>query len=199
MHFRGILKLYLLFFFVACFENKSKVEYSKPVTETISQQDHRKSEKYPAQYELPDSIHLTPIKNEFYRNQFGFLYEKTTAQREFNGELKDVEYFNGIISQEIDPNSFQQIGNSWFAKDHKNIYYSRPTSGGWQITKVEHADVNTFKIIDGNYKYAVDKNNFFNATEKIEGFIPLKTEQIKDKEGKVIKLKMKNKKLDLEP
>lgn len=199
MHFRGILKFYLLFFFVACFENKSKTEYSKPVTETISQQDNRKFEKYPAQYELQDSIHLTYIKNEFYRNQFGFLYEKTTAQRDINGQLKDVEYFNGVISQEIDPDSFQQIGNSWFAKDYKNVYYSRPTSGGREITKVEHADVNTFKIIDGNYKYAVDKGNFFNATEKIEGFIPLKTEQIKNKEGKVIELKMKNKKLDLEP
>ncbi|UHO40690.1 DKNYY domain-containing protein [Chryseobacterium capnotolerans] len=89
------------------------------------------------------------------------------------------------------------MGNSWFAKDYKNVYYSRPTSGGREITKVEHADVNTFKIIDGNYKYAVDKGNFFNATEKIEGFIPLKTEQIKNKEGKVIELKMKNKNLIL--
>lgn len=199
MNFRNIFKLYLLFFFAACSENKSKTKYSQPSAENILKKDNRKSEKYPAQYELQDSVQLTHIKNIFYRNEFGFLYEKTMAQRELDGSLKDVEYFNGIISQEIDPNSFQQIGDSWFAKDHKNVYYSRPTSGGKQITKIENADANTFKILDGNYRYAVDKNNFFYETEKMKDFIPSKTEQIKDKEGKVVTLIMKNKKVNLEP
>ncbi|WP_115970343.1 DKNYY domain-containing protein [Chryseobacterium pennae] len=199
MNFRTIFKLYLLFFFVACFEKKSKTEYSQPSTENILQKDNRKSEKYPAQYELQDSVQLTHIKNTFYRNEFGFLYEKTIAQREFKGVLKDAEYFNGSIPQEIDPESFQQIEDSWFAKDYGNVYYSRPTSGGRQITKIENVDVNTFKILDGNYRYAVDKSHFFYETEKIKDFIPLKTEQIKDGEGKVIELKMKNKKVNLEP
>ncbi len=199
MKFRNIFKLYLLFFFAACSENKSKTEYSKSVTDTISKQSNRKSEKYPAQYELKDSVQLAHIKDTFYRNEFGFLYEKTTAQRELNGSLKDVEYFNGIISQEIDPDAFQQIEDSWFAKDHKNVYYSRITSGGRQISKIENADVRTFKILDGNYRYAVDKSHFFYETEKIKDLIPSKTEQIKDEMGKVVSLKVKNKKLNLEP
>lgn len=188
---------FITFLLISCSKNENTVQIKEKANNDVNLLS-QKIEKHPAEYALKDSVKLSRIKNDFYKNDYGFLYQKTSAQKEFNGHLKDVEYFNGVIAQEIDPNTFQQIESSWFAKDHENIYYFRPTSGGMQISKIKSADIKTFQILKGNYKYAVDKNNFYKETDKIEGFIPLKTEQIQDHSGKVIKLKMANSEMNLE-
>ncbi|GAA5083043.1 hypothetical protein GCM10023210_01110 [Chryseobacterium ginsengisoli] len=188
---------FITFLLISCSKNENTIQIKEKSNNDVNQLS-QKIEKHPAEYDLKDSVKLSYIKNDFYKNEYGFLYQKTLAQREFNGQLKDVEYFNGVIPQEIDPNTFQQIESSWFAKDHRNIYYYRPTSGGIQISKIENADVQTFHILKGNYKYALDKNNFYKESDKIKRFIPLKTEQIQDHRGKVIKLKMANSEMNLE-
>lgn len=197
MKFNKILIFFLIIFLFSCSgKNNNITEHSK--ANNIEKKDSIIVEKNPAEYELKDSIKLRHIKNEFYRNKYGFLYEKTLAQKEYNGHLKDVVYFNGVIAQEIDPNSFQQIDDSWYAKDNENVYYYRPTRGGMIISIIDNVDIHTFKIIEGYYRYAVDKNSFYYENEKIKGFIPGKTELINNKNGKVIKLKMRNNELILE-
>ncbi|KFE97885.1 DKNYY domain-containing protein [Chryseobacterium luteum] len=194
---KKIITFSIVFLLISCSEKK-ETHKIRPLQEKPENTPNQSYQTNPAEYDLKDSTKLIPIKNDFYKNEHGFLYHRTFAQREFNGHLEEAEYFNGVIPQEIDPNTFQQIENSLFAKDHKNIYYFHPTSGGIQISKIESTDVKTFQILKGNYKYAVDKNNFYKEADKIEKFIPLKTEQIKDSKGKVIKLKMANKEISLE-
>lgn len=196
MKISNVFKLSYLLLILACSENKVESKLDSKIDLNDSE---LKFQKHPIQYELKDSLQLTHIKNEFYRNKYGFLYERTISQREFNGRLKAVEYFNGMIPQEINPKLFQQMEDSWFAEDGKNVYYFCPTSGGVQIAKIENADVKTFKILDGNYKYAADKHSFFYENKRIADLIPSKTKQIKDRNGKVIKLNMKSIEKNLEP
>ncbi len=195
---KKIIILFITFLLIYCTKERKIVPHSKKRDDHFVNKSSRKFERYPAEYDLKDSVKLVHIKNNFYKNKYGFLYQKTFAQKEFNGHLKDIEYFNGVIPQEIDPHTFQPIENSWFAKDNRTIYYYHPTSGGIQISKIKNADVQTFHVLKGNYKYAADKNNFYKETEIIEKFIPLRTKQITDDKGEVIKLKMSNNEINLD-
>jgi hypothetical protein len=56
------------------------------------------------------------------------------------------------------------------------------------ISNIENADVNTFAILKGHYKYASDKNHFYNESEIIEGFIPSKTILMLDGEQHIIEI-----------
>lgn len=151
-----------------------------------------KSLQNPRQHDLKDSLQLTHIKGQFYKNKNGFLYQKTIAQQEQNGRLTDIEYFNGMLPQEIDPETFQPIGDSWYAKDSKHIYYQQPTGGGLKIILLKNVHSPTFKVLSGCSNYAADSKHFYYRTEEISNFIPAKTTLVKDKNGKVIQLKMNN-------
>ena len=117
------------------------------------------------EYVLKDSIYLIFIKNKFYKNKYGHLYDKTEATKD---GLNYKTYFNGCIPQEIDPITFVELEGS-FAKDKNYVYYVRPTSGGMQMIKIEKADPKTFKIFKGVYKLGVDENYFFDETDIVEG------------------------------
>lgn len=150
-----------------------------------------------AQFDLKDSLKLRHIKNQFYKSQTGHLYEKTITQREINGHLADVGYFNGYFSQEVDPLSFEEL-DGWYAKDKSNVYYYRPTSGGMQISKLEKADAKTFKILKGHYKYASDKNYFYDEIKIIEGYKPSKTIFTFDNKKRATEMNCGNKKYKFE-
>ncbi len=141
-----------------------------------------------AELELKDSLSLTHITGLFYKNKQGQLFERTFSDREIDGSntLVSVEYFNGYLPQDLDPFTFEQL-DGWFAKDKKYAYYYRPTSGGMLCVKLDSADTKSFKVISGQYLYAVDKNHVFKETEILENINPLKMKIIKDKNGKVIK------------
>jgi hypothetical protein len=160
-------------------------------------EDKTKNCNCPAQLELNDSTQLTHIKNQFYKSKTGHLYERTIGQIEVNGHLTDHEYFNGYFSQEVDPLSFEPL-DGWYAKDKNYVYYFRPVSGGMQISKLDKADSKTFKVLDGNYKYGLDKNYFYENADIIKDFKPLKTKFEKDKKGKIIALISNNQKYKLE-
>jgi len=142
-----------------------------------------------SQLELKDSSLLTHIKRQFYKSKPGQLFERTFSDREINGvdTLVSVEYFNGKVPQDIDPLTFEQL-DGWFAKDKNFAYYNRPTSGGMLTVKLEKADTKSFKILAGQYLYAVDDNHVFKETEMLENINPQKMKIIKDKDGKIEKL-----------
>jgi hypothetical protein len=153
----------------------------------------------PAEFGLKDSFKLIHIKDKFYRSKTGHLYEKTIATKEVQGQdtLVDVTYFNGYFSQEVDPLTFEPL-DGWYAKDKNYVYYYRPVSGGMQISKIATADSKTFKLLAGNYKYAMDKNFFYDETQIIKGFIPNKTNLNLDNKGRVIEMTSNNKRYKFE-
>jgi hypothetical protein len=109
-----------------------------------------------------DSAELQAVANNFYRNRSGHLYNKTVANHEIDEEdtLVDIPYFNGMIPQDLDPYSFEPIGDSWYAKDKKHIYLYRPTSGGMLIRKVDSVDYASFKPLESAYgSIAKDKQH----------------------------------------
>lgn len=162
------------------------------ITQPFQKKIHAEFDNCPAQYELKDSIKLTHIKNEFYKNNTGHLYEKTVGLREVKNKLVDVTYFNGVLLQEVDPFTFKKL-DGWYAKDKNNAYSYRPVSGGMQISKIKNADPKTFKIVNGHYQYAMDKNHFYDGLQVIEGFEPNKTKLKLDKKQRAISMKSNSK------
>jgi len=165
--------------------NKTEIRKFVPNEEFLTK--HSDSCGCSSQFELKDSLNLTHIKNQFYKSKTGHLYERTIGQREIEGHLIDVEYFNGSFLQEVDPMTFEPL-NGWYAKDKNNVYYYRPVSGGMQISKIASADRKTFAILKGHYKYGFDKNHYYDETEIIENFIPSKTNLKLDKKGRVFEM-----------
>ncbi|WP_300672342.1 DKNYY domain-containing protein [Soonwooa sp.] len=186
------LKFLFLVLIVGCSKKQGDDSIS------LSKPKDTKLKTNPVEYALADSLALMHIKNQFYKDKTGVLFEKTFAQKEVNGKLQDVEYFNAVISQDIDAYSFEQIGDSWYAKDKNNVYYYRPTSGGMQISKIENADVNSFQVLNKHYRYAIDKNKFYQDASSINAFAPKSTTQIKDQQGKILALKSPDQYLVLE-
>lgn len=143
-----------------------------------------------AQFELTDSGELRHIKKQFYKSVTGHLYEKTTALKESENAdtLKPNDYFNGVISQEIDAETFEVL-DGWYAFDKNNIYYYRPVSGGMLNVKLDSADRKTFRILKGQYKYAMDKKYFYNEMTILKNYKPSETIIETDDKGNAILLK----------
>jgi hypothetical protein len=145
----------------------------------------------PNQFELADSQRLTHIKNVFYKNKTGHLYERTIADKLVNNDLVDHEYFNGHFSQEVDPLTFRPL-DGWYAVDKRYVYYYRPVSGGMLISKIDEADVKTFKTLDKyHYRYAKDKIHFYQDAHIIENYYPQTTTYQRDERGKIVSLSNK--------
>jgi len=193
----GLLCLFIL---TACKERTQNEEQKTFVTDTaqittspkhsVYSDDTSKLCKCSAEFELKDSLKLTHIKDQFYKSKTGHLYERTLAQKEVNGHLTDYEYFNGYFSQEVDPLTFESL-DGWYAKDRNYVYYYRPVSGGMQISKIDTADTKTFHLLAGHYKYAMDKNFFYDEPQIIVGFIPSKTNLKLNSKGRVIEMTYK--------
>ena len=192
----------MCFILTACNTQTQNKEQKTAVTDTaqittivkhcVYSDDTSKLCKCSIEFELKDSLKLTHIKDQFYKSKTGHLYERTIGMKEVNGHLTDNEYFNGYFSQEVDPLSFKPL-DGWYAKDKNYVYYYRPVSGGMQISKIDTADTKTFKLLAGHYKYAMDKNFFYDEPTIIEGFIPGKTNLKIDSKGRVIEMTYKNK------
>lgn len=146
-------------------------------------------DSYLMQLELKDSSRLTHIKGLYYKSQSGQLFERTIADREVKGvdKLVSVEYFNGKIPQEIDPFTFEQL-DGFFAKDKTHVYFYRPTSGGMLCAIIEEAEAESFKMLDGQYLYAVDSNHVFKETEVLENIDPQRMTIKKDEKGNILSI-----------
>jgi hypothetical protein len=173
---------------------KKKIDPTTISYHYVYSNDTSKNCKCPKQFDLNDSSKLDHIKDQFYKSATGHLYEKTWSQQQLKRQdtLSWVLYFNGYISQEVDPLTFETF-DGWYAKDHNNIYYYRPMSGGMQLSKIDTADTMTFKLLAGHYKYAMDKNFFYDELQIIEGFIPSKTKLKLDNKERVIEMTCNNK------
>ena len=200
---RQIFHVIILLILTSCNETNEKKDLAKIETAQTEKQKFIPNEKFltnhsnscgcSAQFELKDSLKLEHIKGQFYRSQTGHLYEKTWSLQTLKGQdtLVDVLYFNGDFSQEVDPLTFRAL-DGWYAKDKNYVYYYRPVSGGMQITKIDTADTKTFKLLAGHYKYAMDKNFFYDEHQIIKGFIPNLTNLKLDSKGRVIEMTYKN-------
>jgi DKNYY family len=204
--FRNIFILvFVCFILIACkgqIQNKQgKVVNVNPIQTTskikhgVYSDDTSKICKCPAQYELKDSSELIHIKEQFYKNKDGHLYEITSAFIESgnpNNSPQFRDYFNGYFSQEVDALTFEPL-EGWYAKDKNYVYYYRPLSGGTQISKIDKADTKTFKLLTGHYKYAMDKNFYYDETQFIKGFVPNITKQKLDNKKRIIEMTCNNK------
>lgn len=152
-----------------------------------------------SEYEFKDSLYLKHIKTQFYKSKTGHIYEKTIAIKEVLGQdtLVDVIYFNGTVSQDVDPITFEPL-EGWYAKDKNNVYYYRPVSGGMILLKIEKADTKTFQILKGHYRYGQDKNNFYDETEIIKNFLPNKTTLKRDNKDRVSEMTCMKKRFKFE-
>ena len=196
---RQIFHVITLLILTSCNETSEKKSLTKIETVQAEKPKFIPNEKFltkhsdscgcSAEFELKHSFKLEKIKDQFYKSKTGHLYEKTWSQQELEGQdtLSWVLYFNGVFSQEVDPITFEAL-NGWYAKDKNNIYYYRPVSGGMQISKLEKADTKTFEILQGHYKYGVDKNHFYDATEIIENYVPSRTKLTFDHKKRVVKM-----------
>jgi DKNYY family protein len=129
------------------------------------------------------------IRELFYTKD-NHLYQKTIAQIvnvNQNDTLHWKEYFNGEIPQDLDPMTFNQL-DGWYAKDKNFVYYYRPLSGGMLISKMEDADVNSFEILPGHYRYAKDKNHVFEEMNIINQLTPTNLKINYDRNRKIISL-----------
>jgi hypothetical protein len=170
----------------------NKPKQSNNIIHCVDADDESKNCNCPAQFNLSDSNQLTHIKNEFYKSNIGHLYERTIGVKEVNGHLTDYEYFNGHFSQEVDPLSFEAL-EGWYARDKNYVYYYRPASSGMQISRIDTADTQTFKLLAGHYKYGVDKNFFYDEPEIIQGFLQSKSKLKFDNKGRVTEMTCNNK------
>lgn len=143
----------------------------------------------PNEFELADSLQLSHIKNQFYKGTTGHLYERTFRQHETTPDDTTMfaEYFNGIVDQDIDPITFEEL-NGWFAKDTNYVYYYRPMSGGMMSVKISEAIPKTFKIIKGEYEFAVDKYHVYFKSDCLKGLNPHYLKIVKGNEGRILKL-----------
>jgi DKNYY family len=145
----------------------------------------------PYGYDLNEISKLKHIKNQFYKNENGHLYIKTSSVRpEKNGEFIEKQFFSSLISQEIDVNTFKEFENgAWHAKDKNNIYFTKPNSDGDHIWVIKNVDVRTFKCLNTIYSnYGIDKNKIYKNDDIVIGFKPNKTKFIRNKKGLIIEL-----------
>ena len=206
---RQIFHVIILLILTSCNETNEKKDLAKIETAQTEKQKFIPNEKFltnhsnscgcSAQFELKDSLKLEHIKGQFYRSQTGHLYEKTWSLQTLKGQdtLVDVLYFNGDFSQEVDPLTFRAL-DGWYAKDKNFIYYYRPVSGGMQIYKIDKADSKTFEILKGHYRYAKDRNHFYEDENIIENFVPQETKLYMDKKNRIIKMRYSNKTFNFE-
>ncbi len=179
-----LLFIKTIFFYSQITKNSSEINKTKIEKHYSQCQNDGEKCKCDVEYELKDSLKLTHIKNQFYKNKSGHLYEKTDVTKDGKNYFT---YFTGCISQEIDPISFIEL-DGWFAKDKNNVYYFRPTSGGMQISKLEKADSKTFKIFHGIYNLGIDKSNLFNETNIVKDVNVKKIKYFKNENERIIKI-----------
>ncbi|MDI1256499.1 MAG: DKNYY domain-containing protein [Flavobacterium sp.] len=133
---------------------------------------------------LSDSLQLTHIRKQFYKNASGHIYDKTFSAT----PEEEKVYFNGLLPQEVDPLTFEVLEGSWYARDKKNIYFYRPMSGGMHLFTMVGADYKSFRAMEEDSWNAMDKNHFYDMGNIVEGFYPKTTTVIRDKNGIAQKL-----------
>jgi hypothetical protein len=151
---------------------------------------------------LPDTLseiaitdsanHLVRVKGLFYKGRSGHLYLRTWYNKDVAGidTLVDGEYFNGTIPQDIDPYTFNQF--DLYAMDKRFAYFCQPTSGGLAISKIDNADITTFKAWGDPESIAADSKHVYIHGNLLKGIDPSKTQKIINKEGVITGLRCDN-------
>ena len=174
---------------ISCKYSNDNTQQANPTEKLETPTETKRNIDTLKEFKLADSFHLTHVKGDFYKGTSGHIYQRTFADQQAGGpdSLMKVEYFNGVLPQDIDPFTFKEL-DGFYAKDKNFAYYYRPTSGGMLIAKIEEADVKTFAVLQGHYKYAVDKKYVFKDGSIIDNLKSSTLQIERDSSGKIIKL-----------
>lgn len=136
-----------------------------------------------------DSAKLTHVKNQFYRDKKGRLFDKMDAPLQADNIDAGLVTFFRLTDQDIDPLTFETIDGSWYARDKRFVYEYRPNDSGMICIKMENADVRHFKLLsDNSGQYGADRKHVFEETDIIKHLNPLNMRVITDKEGHLLKI-----------
>jgi len=137
---------------------------------------------------LKDSAKLVHIKNQFYRNKNGVLFDKMDAPKNPIDIDAGVVTFFERTDQNIDPITFEIIDDSWYARDKNHIYYYKPSDSGMSCETMEKANVKYFKLLGNSGDIGADNRHVFNNGNLMEHLDPLKMRIITDKDGTLKKI-----------
>ena len=139
---------------------------------------------------LRDSAKLVHVKNQFYRNKAGKLFEKMYAPKNPIDLDEGIITFFRITNQDVDPLTFEVInGNSWFARDKNFVYNYRGNDSGVFCITMRQANVKYFKLLsDNSGVYGADRKYVFEEDEIIKHLDPLNMRIITDKQGHLLKI-----------
>ena len=129
-----------------------------------------------SQIVVPDRLRLHHVKDDFYRDKAGQLFEQKRYFMETNPELlirydstltlhKAVGSVELPLATTIDLSTYQSLGNSMFSKDKNRVYYFYGNSDGGFRCIVNGANPATFHS-SPDYQYGFDdKHGFFCANQ----------------------------------
>ncbi|MGI4875058.1 MAG: hypothetical protein ACRYFX_28220 [Janthinobacterium lividum] len=131
------------------------------------------------QVPAPNASRFQRIKYKFYRDKAGRLFEEREWAQDEGATLGTwydstvaVRRTNGptevLLSDVIDLDSYQELGNSSFSKDKKRVYYSHANSGGGFRTVVGGADPATFRA-SPDYQYGFDAKHGYYCDHQLAG------------------------------
>ncbi len=156
----------LLLAYTACVNNK-----------TTSRPDGPLSEREPN-----DSADYNHLRYNLYVHKNGQLCErKLVLDADTADFFSFTVYYDSIINvyksdtllevplnKVIDVNSFEEIKDTEFSKDKKQVYYFQGTSDGGVRLIIDKADPPSFKRLC-EYRWGIDKNYVFYMTDVLEG------------------------------
>lgn len=139
---------------------------------------------------LKDSTKLVHVKNQFYRDKNGRLFDKMYAPKDpIDINAGAIEFFR-VTNQDIDPYTFKVIDDSWFAHDKKHVYNYRGNDSGIFCITMKDANVKYFKLMPGDDGglYGMDNKHVFEESEVIAHIDPVHMQVVTNKEGHMVKI-----------
>ena len=137
----------------------------------------------PTTLQAKDSAKFKPLKEKFYKDKYGKLFEQKQKAIRGKGDFYYTRiYYDSIVifnigdsiiekplSEIIDIETFTKLDNgTLFSKDKNYVYYSNVSSGGCYRIIVNGANPKTFKALS-DYKYGMDDKHIFHQSKMIKG------------------------------
>jgi DKNYY family len=137
----------------------------------------------PATFQPNDSLRYKQLKDQFYTDKFGKLFEQKEFARRGRGDFYDTQiYYDSVVlflngdssiekplSEIIDLETFTKLDNGTaFSKDKNYVYYSYFNTSGSRRIIVNGANPKTFKPLS-DYQYGMDDKHIFYQSKMING------------------------------
>ena len=135
-----------------------------------------------------DRTRFQRVKYNFYRGKAGQLFEQKQSV-EGEGESFSTWYDSTVVLKKasgqvelplattIDLATYQELGNSMFAKDKNRVYYYYSTCGGGFRVIVNGANPATFRA-SPDYQYGFDNKHGFYCDKQLRGGLHVQQRQL---------------------